>query len=316
MIELDIVGLGMATLDVLMRLDEMPTWEANRGLADFGLDGGGPVATACVAAAKLGARVGYVGTRGNDIVGELKTRFLAEYGVDLSRLVALDRPEPQVVCVYVHEGTGERVFSGLRRFREAGLTVADLDRDYLASARFLHLDGFYHDCAVQAARWVREAGGQVCLDLGLTEGRIVSPQVEELLPLVDLLICGHGGCRLITGEENLAIAGPQVLASGPRVVVETRGEEGSFTFTAQEQFHTPAFEVEVLDTTGAGDVFHGAYLVGLLHGWDVRLVAQFATAVSALKCSHLGGRRGIPGFDEVIEFLAGRGICIPEQGVG
>ena len=307
---LDIVGLGMATLDVLMRLDEMPTWEATGGLADFGLDGGGPVATACVAAARLGARVGYVGTRGNDIVGELKTRFLAEYGVDLSRLVALDGPESQVVCVYVHEGTGERVFSGLRRFCEAGLTVADLDRDYLASARFLHLDGFYGDCALQAAKWVREAGGQVCLDLGRTEGRGVSPETEELLANVDLLICGSGVCRSLTGEEDVTVAGPQALAFGPQVVVETRGEEGSFTFTAEEQFHTPAFEVEVLDTTGAGDVFHGAYLVGLLQGWEARLTAQFATAVSALKCSHLGGRRGIPGFAETIEFLNQRGIRI------
>ena len=308
---LDIVGLGMSTLDVLMRLDEMPTWEATRGVTDFGLDGGGPVATACVAAARLGARVGYVGTAGNDIVGELKTRFVAEYGVDLSRLVTLDGPETQVVCVYVHEATGERVFSGLRRFREAGLSVADLDRAYIACARFLHLDGFYHDCAVQAAKWVREAGGQVCLDLGRTEGHGVSPQVEDLLSHVDLLICGSGVCRSLTGHEDLTVAGPQALAFGPKVVVETRGEEGSFTFTADEQFHTPAFEVEVLDTTGAGDVFHGAYLVGLLHGWDARLVAQFAAAAAALKCSKLGGRKGIPGFAETIAFLARRGVRIP-----
>lgn len=90
--------------------------------------------------------------------------------------------------------------------------------------------------------------------------------------------------------------------------METHGEAGSFTFGGDEQFHTPAFAVEVLDTTGAGDVFHGAYLVGLLQGWDLRLTAQFATATAALKCTKLGGRRGIPDFAETVDFLRWRGM--------
>ena len=93
----DIVGVGMSTLDVLLRVGDMPTWEAPGRLTDFRLDGGGPVATACVAAARLGARVGYVGTKGNDTAGELKTRFLADAGVDISRIVETGMPEDQVI---------------------------------------------------------------------------------------------------------------------------------------------------------------------------------------------------------------------------
>jgi ribokinase len=301
--QLDIIGLGMSTLDVLMRLDDMPTWDTPRGITDFGLDGGGPVATACVAASRLGARVGYVGTAGNDIVGDLKTRFMAEYGIDLSRLIVLPQPESQVVCVYVHEGSGERVFSGLKRFGETRLSPNALDREYITSARFLHLDGFYPECALQAAKWVREAGGTVSIDCGRTDGRSVSDRTVELLAHVDVLVSGAGFCRALTGHEDICAAGEEALAFGPRIVVETHGEAGSFTFTRDEQFHTPAFEVEVLDTTGAGDVFHGAYLVGLLRGWDVRLSAQFAAAVAALKCAKLGGRKGIPGIAEALEFL-------------
>jgi len=95
---------------------------------------------------------------------------------------------------------------------------------------------------------------------------------------------------------------------GPRIFVETVGEEGSYTVTADERFHTPAFQVDVVDTTGAGDVFHGAYIVGLLHGWNVRQVALFSTAVSAIKCTKLGGRAGIPGFEGTLAFLQERGI--------
>lgn len=307
MAALDIVGLGLATLDVLMRLGDMPTWEEPRSLTDFGLDGGGPAGTACVAAARLGARVGFIGTVGNDIVGELKTRFLADYGVDLSRLVQLDGPERQVVGVYVHEGDGERVFAPLEGLRTAALPLAALDRDYVAAARFLHLDGFYPDCARQAADWIHEAGGQVCLDGRRTDDPTLPDTMRELLAHVDILICGAGFCRALTGEDDIWTAGPAAREYGPQVVVETRGEAGSFSFAAGEAFHTPAFDVKVLDTTGAGDVFHGAYLVGLLHGWDLGQTARFATATSALKCTKLGGRRGIPDFAEVQAFLATAG---------
>lgn len=310
---LDLVGLGLATLDVLMRMGDLPTWDAPQAILDFGLDGGGPVGTACVAAARLGARVGFVGTVGSDLVGELKTRFLESYGVDLSRIVRHDGPEKQVVGVYVHGETGERVFSVLEGLRSNPLPVAALDREYITSARFLHLDGFHHECALQAARWMHEAGGQVCMDCRRTDDPTVPAATLELLAEVDLLVCGMGFCRALTGENGLWAAGPEAMRFGPQVVVETHGEAGSFSFSAGEQFHTPAFEVEVLDTTGAGDVFHGAYLVGLLHGWDLRLTAQFATAASALKCTKLGGRRGIPCFDETVAFLRSRGIDVPAR---
>ena len=97
---------------------------------------------------------------------------------------------------------------------------------------------------------------------------------------------------------------------GPRIFVETVGEEGSYTITREEQFHTPAFPVDVVDTTGAGDVFHGAYIVGMLHGWDLRQIAQFSTAVSALKCTRLGGRAGIPDLASTLHFLQERHIDI------
>lgn len=82
--------------------------------------------------------------------------------------------------------------------------------------------------------------------------------------------------------------GELVLSMGPRVVVQTEGEDGSYTITKDDRFHIPAFNVDVIDTTGAGDVFHGAYLVGLCKGWDLRRITVFASAVAAIKCTHLG----------------------------
>lgn len=303
---LDVVGLGLATLDVLVRLQAMPTWERTGSLSAFGFDGGGPVGTACVAVSRLGANVGYVGTAGTDLCAELKVRSLLEKGVDISRLVRRDQPENQIIMVYVHEETGERIFSGLKDLSANPLRVSELDREYITSARYLHLDGFHHEAALQAAKWMHAAGKYVMLDGSSTCGPI-SPEMRALVAETDILICGSGFGPALTGEHDLWQAGKAMVRMGPRIVVQTEGKDGSYTVTPDDHFHTPAFEVKVLDTTGAGDVFHGAYLVGLLKGWNLKTITLFATAVSALKCAKLGGREGIPAFDDVLSFLRERG---------
>lgn len=304
---LQIVGLGLATLDILVRLRQMPTWEQAGPIRAFRFDGGGLVGTAMVAAAKLGARVGYVGTAGNDAAAELKLRSFVEAGVDLSRLIRRPAPEDQVIMVYVHAETGERAFAGLENLRGAPLRLEELDRDYIAAAPYLHLDGFHPEAAMQAARWAREAGNQIVFDASLATGPIRDYR-RALVPLTDILISGRDFGYHLTGKRDIFQAGEAILGMGPRVFVETVGDQGCYTVTATERFHTPAFPVSVVDTTGAGDVFHGAYIVGLLQGWDLRRVAQFASAVSALKCTVLGGRAGIPTFAQTLGFLRERGI--------
>jgi len=307
---LDIIGLGLATLDILIRLSDLPTWEHGVGCSAVGLDGGGPVGTACVAAARLGARVGFVGTAGNDQLAALKTQSFAEDNVDLSCLRRRDGPEDQVVIVYVNQDTGERVFSGLHSFERRPLQVDELDRAYITSASYLHLDGTHPEAAQQAAQWMHAAGKLVSLDCAKSDGVSIWGNLRELVPYADILICGSGFGRALTGHAGHWQAGEAMLSLGPKIVVQTEGKAGSYTQTADERFHIPAFGVEVLDTTGAGDVFHGAYLVGLLHGWDLRTVSAFATAVSAIKCTHLGGRRGIPTFAQTLAFLKERGYEI------
>ncbi len=225
---LQIVGLGMATLDVLMRLREMPTWERGTRLSDFGFDGGGPVGTAMVAAAKLGTRVGFVGTVGNDAAAELKMRSFHDVGVDLSRLVARNVPEDQVVIVYVHADTGERVFAGVARPSDTQLQPEELDRAYITSADYLHLDGYHSAAALQAAQWMHEAGKQVVLDGSKTSGP-VRGHLRTLVEHVDVLISGSGFVQGLTGEADLADALLAALDYGPRIVVQTEGEDGAYT---------------------------------------------------------------------------------------
>lgn len=305
---IQVVGLGLATVDVLTRFDHLPAWNEHVWAEQFGLEGGGMSATGVVAAAKLGATAGFVGTCGNDFLGEFKRRSLSDRGVDTSRLLVRDTPEGCIVLVFVnHEG--ERMFCGVRGTKQPGLRPEELDREYITSADYLLIDGMEAQAALVAARWMKEARKTVILD-GWKTLTHLSPQFRELVPYVDILICGSGFVPALTGVKDLHEAGRAALALGPKIVVQTEGADGSYTTTADEEFHTPIFPVQVVDTTGAGDVFHGAYIVGLSRGWSLRQIALFSTAVSAIKCTRLGGRAGIPTFDETLAFLKERGITL------
>jgi sugar/nucleoside kinase (ribokinase family) len=307
---LDVIGVGLATLDVLIRLEDMPTWESGGRFDDIALDGGGLVGTALVAASRLGLRCGYLGTAGSDEFAHRKLSSLSDNGVDTARVAIRPGPEEAIVICYVDRKTGERVFSGRKGLGNTPLQVSEIDRDYITSARYLHLDGFHPEAALQAARWMREAGGTVCFDGSRTRGP-VGDSHRAILEHVDVLVCGEGYLRALSGCDDVYEAGRKALTHNVRVAVETRGAQGCYSITPHECFHTPAFEVGVVDTTGAGDVFHGAYLAGLHRGWSPRTVALYAGAVSAIKCTRLGGRRGIPRHEDVVQFMAERGHTLP-----
>jgi len=303
--ELQVVGLGLTTIDIVIRLEKMPTWEGHSSLSELKLGGGGPVGTALVAAARLGLKTGYVGTCGNDEIAGLKLHYLECDGVDTSRVVQRPYPESQVVLVYVHETTGERVFSAAWEWHGNPLKPVELDRQYITSADILHLDHTHPEAALQAARWMHAAGKKVMLDAYSAP----DDQIKDLVRVTDILICGDNFGPDLASKADIREAGEALLALGPQVVVQTAGAGGSYTTTRDEHFHTPAFPVDAVDTTGAGDVFHGAYLVGLVKGWDPHRTALFASAVAAIKCTRLGGRQGIPFFAEVMAFLAERDIA-------
>ena len=304
--KLTVIGLGLATVDVIIRLKEMPRWDRAPGFSDFEIQGGGMTGTAMVAASRLGLRAGFLGTAGTDPLGDTKVKFLIDDGVDVRRMVRRQGKEHQIILVYVHEETGERRFSALKGFGSRLLQAAEIDREYVTSADYLFVDGYHFEAARQAAEWMQEAGKTVVMDGGMSGGSR-SPEFGGLLEHVDILISGSGFASALTGISDPEKAGIGILKRGPKIYVQTEGPEGCYTVTDEDCFHTPAFSVDVMDTTGAGDTFHGAYLVGLDRGWSLRETALFASAAAAMKCRRLGGRAGIPDRESVLSFLEDRG---------
>jgi sulfofructose kinase len=293
---MDVVGLGFTSLDSIGIVPHLPGVDESVLLHDLTRQGGGPVAQALVTLARLGASVGFVGRVGDDEAGQEMVRSLRAEGVDVSRLQIEPGATSAQCIILVDRPTGKRSIC-CHPGTATAVPTAGLDMTYLCSGRFLHLDGHSPDAALVAARAARAAGIKVCLDAGGPGAHL-----EALVPLTDVLIAAEQFVVSVKSGGYQAAAA-HLLDLGPEVVVVTRGEHGSYTRTREDEFHQEAFHVPVVDTTGAGDVFHGAYLYGLLQGWDRMTTARFAGATAALKCARLGGRAGIPRREEVMSFL-------------
>jgi sulfofructose kinase len=298
----DVIGVGYCSWDYLGIVPHIPAFDSpTLTIKEFATSGGGPVATALVTLARLGARVGYVGSVGDDEAGRDVAQAFDDAGVDISRL-RVDRGARSAVCmVLVQEDTGSRTILCYRGTRRE-VSLQDEDRPYVASARFLHLDGHHMEAALTASQWMEAAGGTVVLDANKPRERL-----GELLPHVDVLIANARFPQLYTGVDNPQRAAAALLAAGPRLVVTTLGPDGCYCRWPEGEAHEAGFQVPVVDTTGAGDAFHGAFIFGLLQGWPIPRTACFANAVAALNCAALGGRAGLPTLNQALIFLTQSG---------
>lgn len=302
---LDVVGLGFGSVDYLGIVPHLPTVDEGVELQAFNQQGGGPVAQALVTLARLGAKVGFVGRVGDDNAGITMKRDLEREGIDLTHLqLARGDTSPQCM-ILVHQPTGKRSIC-VYRGSAGEVKAEELNLAYLCSGRFLHLDNTSREASLVAARAARAAGVKVCLDAGG-----FSAGLEDLVKVTDILIASVRCAISVAPNGDYRTGADILLEMGPELVVVTIGEDGSYTKTADREFHTDSFSVRVVDTTGAGDVFHGAYLFSLLQNWDLETASIFASAAAAIKCTQLGGRAGIPTYTSVAEFLRQRDHHLP-----
>jgi sugar/nucleoside kinase (ribokinase family) len=297
--ELQVAAVGLACLDFLALARQVPVGETSR-MHRLLVQGGGLTATAAVAAARLGAGVRLLTRVGDDDIGRQVLDELHNEGVDLAGAPVIAGAATPCSMILVDPGTGDRT---IYNFPGQGLEIeaAAGDVSFVRSSQALLVDAFWREAALAAAAAAREAGIPVVADFA------PGAEVEELAGLVDVFIvpeswagerCGAHGC-----EEALEL----LHSYGARIAVVTAGRRGCWYSAGDERGHRKAFEVEVVDTTGAGDVFHGAFAYALARGWEVARCVEFSAAVAALKCGKLGGRTGIPTLPQTLEFLRANG---------
>ncbi|MEW5724849.1 MAG: PfkB family carbohydrate kinase [Thermodesulfobacteriota bacterium] len=287
-----VVGLGQASLDFLGRAPYFPEADTKCELSGLTVQGGGPVATALVTLSRLGRPTRMIGAVGDDLFGRLIREGLAAEGVDVSGLLTASGASSQTAFIAV-EPSGARTIFWLRgpSFDIPGPGVLD-------QAAALHLDGLPPGPAMKAAREARVRGIPVFFDAGALRETSI-----QLCALTDYLICSERFFRDFHQGPDLGEGLQRLHALGPRQVVATFGAEGSRGYDGVREHFQPAYPVRAVDTTGAGDVYHGAYIHGVLSGWDLAGCMRFASAAAALKCEKPGGRTGIPDSARLREFM-------------
>ncbi len=293
----DVVGVGYTAYDYLGIVPHLPEPDTKLEVRELLEQGGGPVSTALVTVARLGKKPALIAKIGGDTRGRLMLDDLHREGVDTSGVVVSPGHNSQFAFIMVEPEKGHRTIlwgrAGL-----PNLTEEEVDLGLVRSGRLLHMDNHEIPGAIAAARAARESGIPVLVDAGSPDDRI-----EELLSLVDYAVTSQSFPEKLTGIRDPLKALEAIRAYGPRIAAMTMGPDGAVALADDGLVHSPGFQVDVVDTTGAGDVFHGAFAFGIVEGMDIPAVLRFSNAVAAMKCRSLGGRTGIPTRPEVEAFL-------------
>ncbi len=295
----DVLGIGENSLDTLCVVEGLPRPGEDQDAIELLIAPGGQVATALLACARLGLDCSYAGAVGDDAAASPILEPLQRGGVDVGRVARIEGATSRSAVILVDATSGERTVLGHRDPRLAlepgGAGMPD--RADIAAHRVLHLDAVDCEAAAWAAGIARAEGTAVVLDADA-----VTPGIASLLPLVDFPIVSRAFAEEWGGTGSVRDGLEAVSGPGTHLAVATLGAKGALALGPDGWLETPAFEVEVRDTTGAGDAFHAGFIWGLLHGRDRAGVLRAAHAVAALNCTALGAQAGLPQVEAVERF--------------
>jgi sulfofructose kinase len=297
--QFDVVGIGLNATDTLIRVPHFPAYGGKVPFHGEQYSVGGQVASAIVTCAKLGLRSKYIGTIGDDERGRLQLESLQGSGVNIDHVLQRRNCPNQSAYIVIDEATGERTV--FWSFSEGLiLSPGEVTPDQITCAKLLHIDG-HHTAAVEhAARIARSRGIPVTVDVDT-----VYAGFDKVLHYVDYLVASSEFPGRWTGLEDPF----QALESlqkrfGMRVAAMTLGAHGALALENGRFVYSPAFVVNCVDTTGAGDVFHGAFCYAVLQQMPMAEALGFSNAMAALNCTAVGARGGIATLEEARHLLA------------
>lgn len=294
-----IVGIGANVYDTLIKLRGFPVEDTKMSVDKVLQSGGGPCATGLVAAARLGGQTAWIGNLSDDPGGEFLLEDFRRFGVSTEFLEVKSGYRSFSATVLLNGNTGSRTCL-LDRGDLPALELNAGQIRALEQSDVLMVDGNELEAAVEGAKLARKGGSRVLYDAGS-----LYPGIERLLPWTDFLIPSEEFALQYTGETDAEKAAMKFHKEfHPEAIVITQGRRGGLLYRRGNISRFPAFEVDrVVDSNGAGDVFHGAFAFAVTRGMFYEECCVFASAVSALKCTRLGARFGTPSYDETRAFL-------------
>jgi len=295
----DVVGVGLNATDTMLLVSHFPAYGGKVPFQHEVMSPGGQVASAMVTCARLGLRAKYIGTVGDDHRGEIQMASLLGSGVDLSHVQRRPNCANQSAYIVIDQSTGERTVFWSRPECLA-ISPEEITPDQIACARLLHIDGHDTRAVEHAARIARDNGIPVTVDVDT-----IYPGFDQVLPLADYLVASSEfpGRWTRIDDPRRALEAIQ-REYGMRVAAMTLGASGALALFEGKFTYSPGYVVHCLDTTGAGDVFHGAFCYSVLNNMPLADALDFSNAMAALNCTAIGARGGIKDASAAREMMA------------
>jgi sulfofructose kinase len=297
--DFDVVGVGLNATDTLILVSHFPSYAGKAPFEREVISPGGQVASALVACARLGLRAKYIGTIGDDERGRIQWESLQSTGVNLDHVQRRTGCPNQSAYIIVDGSTGERT---VLWNRPGCLTIdpEEIGPEQITCGRLLHIDGHDTPAVAHAAAIARRHGIPVTIDVDT-----IYHGFDRVLPNVDYLVANSDFPSNWTGRTDPFHALETLQDEyGMKVAAMTLGAHGSLARTRGKYYYSPGYVVDCVDTTGAGDVFHGAFCYAVLQGMPMLDTLEFSNAMAALNCTALGARGGIRGIEEVRGLMA------------
>lgn len=304
--QFDVIGIGRAVMDSAVLLDSYPLVDSKTEALDRFHGAGSPVPNALGQLAVWGWRTALVAGVGEDDLGSDFLEEMTSCSVNVDHVTRREGQATPQAFIWVERGTGKRTVVLDRAL--APLSPDEVPSKDISNARFLLADGYEANANLAAMRCARDAGVQVLLDAGAPR-----EEMDQQLALSDWIIVPVSFARSLFGDRDLFEVAAELKARGARAAVVTNGAGGSVAAWEGGVEWFRSYPVEVVDTTGAGDVFHAGFLHGLLKGWTVPECIRWAAASAALSLTALGGRGRLPEVGEVESLLREQGEALPES---
>lgn len=292
-VRFDMVGVGLNATDTVLQIPHFPAYGGKVPFHGERYSVGGQVASAVVTCARLGLAAKYIGTVGDDERGRLQLESLESSGVDIEHVQRRRNCPNQSAYIVIDELTGERTVFW-NRPECLTLHAEEISEEQITCARLLHIDGHDTRAVEHAARIAHEHGIPVTVDVDT-----VYPGFDRVLPYVDYLIASSEFPARWTGMDDPFLALETIRTQfGMHTAAMTLGSHGALACCKDGFVYSPAFVVNCVDTTGAGDVFHGAFCYSVLQRMPMAEALAFSNAMAALNCTASGARGGIATLDQ------------------
>lgn len=295
--KVDILGYGISCVDYTALVEKIPKSDETINMLDFFRDVGGPVTVALNTFSALGGEAAYLGVIGRDDNGVLIKRSFKKFRINIDAIIEEKSSQSPCSIILVEKKNAKRaiIFNPGCAFNGK---FTDFRINEFKEIKYLYLDGVNTKEAINAAQWAKENNITVVLDAG-----VFTPEMVKLIKKTDIVIASYHFLKEFSKESNIKNGIKEIKELGPGLAVVTKGSKGSYAYDGKNYCYQAAFKIKPVDTTGAGDVFHGAFLFGLTQSWNLKKILEFASATAAIKIMRTRDNNSIPKYNEVIKFL-------------